>query len=33
VPRYVTFVAELPKNNVGKIENSRVVALYGKPED
>jgi fatty-acyl-CoA synthase len=33
VPRYIQFVAELPKNNVGKIENSRVIALYGKAED
>lgn len=33
VPRYIQFVADLPKNNVGKIENSRVIALYGKAED
>lgn len=33
VPRYIRFVDDLPKNNVGKIENSRVIALYGQPED
>ncbi|HWR30331.1 MAG TPA: AMP-binding protein, partial [Negativicutes bacterium] len=33
VPRYIQFIEELPKNNVGKIENARVISLYGKPQD
>ncbi|MDR3590790.1 MAG: AMP-binding protein [Negativicutes bacterium] len=33
VPRYIQFVAELPKNSVGKIEGKRLAALYGNPED
>lgn len=33
VPKYVTFVAEVPKNSVGKIVAQDVVKLYGTPED
>lgn len=33
VPRYIQFIEDLPKNNVGKIENARVISLYGKPQD
>lgn len=33
IPRYIQFVGDLPKNNVGKIENSRVISLYGTPRD
>jgi fatty-acyl-CoA synthase len=33
IPRYVTFVPEVPKNTVGKIVAQDVVKLYGKPED
>jgi fatty-acyl-CoA synthase len=33
VPRYVTFVSEVPKNSVGKIVAQDVVKMYGKPED
>jgi fatty-acyl-CoA synthase len=33
IPRYVTFVPEVPKNSVGKIVAQDVVKLYGKPED
>ncbi|WP_025640446.1 AMP-binding protein [Schnuerera ultunensis] len=29
VPKYIQFVEEIPKNNVGKIEISTVVKLYG----
>ena len=29
VPRYLQFIDEVPKNNVGKIENARVIKLYG----
>ncbi|NLX62321.1 MAG: long-chain fatty acid--CoA ligase [Tissierellia bacterium] len=30
VPKYIEFVDEIPKNNVGKIELSKVKELYGK---
>lgn len=33
VPAYIQFVADVPKNSVGKIENARVIALYGKAEE
>ena len=33
IPRYIQFVEDVPKNNVGKIENARVISLYGKPQD
>ena len=33
VPKYITFVDELPKNNVGKIEIAAIKKLYGSPED
>ena len=33
IPKYVTFVDEVPKNNVGKIVVSKVVELYGKATD
>ncbi len=33
VPKYVTFVTEVPKNSVGKIVSAEVVKLHGKPED
>ena len=33
VPRYIAFVDEVPKNNVGKIVAAKVQELYGKPED
>lgn len=29
VPRYIQFIDDVPKNNVGKIENARVIKLYG----
>ena len=33
IPRYVTFVPEVPKNSVGKIVAQDVVKMYGKSED
>jgi len=33
VPRYVTFVDDVPKNSVGKIVVAQVVATYGQPAD
>ena len=33
IPRYIQFVEDVPKNNVGKIENARVISLYGKPQE
>ena len=33
IPRYITFVSEIPKNSVGKIVAQDVVKMYGKPED
>ncbi len=33
IPKYITFVNEVPKNNVGKIVVSKVVELYGEPTD
>lgn len=33
IPKYVTFVSEVPKNSVGKIVSQDVVKQYGKPED
>ena len=33
VPKYITFVDELPKNDVGKIEASRVKEEFGEPEN
>lgn len=33
IPKYVTFVDDVPKNNVGKIVVKQVTELYGKAED
>lgn len=33
IPRYVTFVDDVPKNNVGKIVVAQIQKLYGKAED
>lgn len=33
IPKYVTFVDDVPKNNVGKIVVKQVTDLYGKAED
>lgn len=33
VPRYIQFIDEIPKNNVGKIEISTVSKLYGTADD
>ncbi|WP_352420482.1 AMP-binding protein [Proteiniborus sp.] len=33
IPKYVTFINELPKSNVGKIVGAQVTKLYGKAED
>lgn len=33
VPKYVTFVREVPKNSVGKIVAQDAVRLYGQPQD
>ena len=33
VPKYIQFVNEIPKNNVGKIVAAKVAELYGKPAD
>ena len=30
---YVTFVDDIPKNNVGKIVVHQIQKLYGQPED
>ena len=33
IPKYVTFVDDVPKNNVGKIVVKQITDLYGKAED
>lgn len=33
IPKYIQFVEEIPKNNVGKIVAAEVMKLYGKPSD
>lgn len=33
IPKYITFVDEIPKNNVGKIVVAKVVELYGTASD
>lgn len=33
IPKYITFVDDVPKNNVGKIVVKQVTDLYGKAED
>ena len=33
IPRYITFVDDVPKNNVGKIVVKQVTDLYGEPRD
>lgn len=33
IPRYLAFVDDVPKNNVGKIVAARVTELYGRPQD
>jgi fatty-acyl-CoA synthase len=33
IPKYVTFMEDIPKNNVGKIVIAEVVKIYGRPED
>ncbi len=33
IPKYIAFVSEVPKNNVGKIVAAKVTELYGKPAD
>ncbi len=33
IPKYIQFVSEIPKNNVGKIVASKVAELYGKEEE
>ena len=33
IPKYVTFVDDVPKNNVGKIVVKQIAELYGKAED
>jgi fatty-acyl-CoA synthase len=33
VPKYIQFVDEIPKNNVGKIVAAKVMELYGKEEE
>lgn len=33
VPKYIQFVTEVPKNNVGKIVAAKVIELYGKASD
>lgn len=33
VPKYITFVDDVPKNSVGKIVVKQVTALYGEPRD
>lgn len=33
VPKYVEFIKELPKNNVGKIVRAEVIKLYGDQQD
>lgn len=33
VPKYIQVVDDIPNNNVGKIVRTKVVELYGKPED
>ena len=33
IPKYIAFVDEVPKNNVGKIVVSKVVELYGRATD
>ena len=33
IPKYITFVDDVPKNNVGKIVVRQITDLYGTPED
>ena len=33
VPKYVTFVSEVPKNAIGKRDQAAISELYGKAED
>lgn len=33
IPKYVTFVDDIPKNNVGKIVVHEIQKAYGKAED
>lgn len=33
MPKYITFVDDVPKNSVGKIQVAQIVSLYGKSED
>lgn len=33
IPKYITFVADVPKNSVGKIVVHEIQKMYGKPED
>jgi fatty-acyl-CoA synthase len=33
IPRYVTFVDDVPKNSVGKIVAQDVIKAYGQPQD
>ena len=33
IPKYVTFVDDVPKNNVGKIVVAEIQKLYGRAED
>ncbi|GHV44496.1 long-chain-fatty-acid--CoA ligase [Synergistales bacterium] len=33
IPKYITFVDDVPKNNVGKIVVAKITELYGKAED
>jgi fatty-acyl-CoA synthase len=33
IPKYITFVEDVPKNSVGKIVIAKITELYGKPED
>jgi fatty-acyl-CoA synthase len=33
IPKYITFVEDIPKNNVGKIVITKIIEVYGKPED
>ncbi|SHJ81325.1 AMP-binding protein [Paramaledivibacter caminithermalis] len=33
VPKYVQFINEIPKNNVGKIVRAKILEYYGKAED
>lgn len=33
IPKYITFVDDVPKNNVGKIVVAKIIELYGRAED